>query len=255
MKRIIYIILVVLLAASCNRNGKIYDIPVNNPCVSFPSDAAIIEMLASDGNKITVELWRGNTKGATSIAVDIEDDTDGVFTPAKNSFDFADGEAVATLDFTYPDINAFGGEIYKITIAIADPDQVSPSGINEITISAQRKLTRKYLGTGTFYSAFHDDEWEQDIYTTEEAPDLYILPDCWKKGTDWMFNVNNGQIIWPATFFTGYVHSTYGNVNIKSGDSYIENGVLYLIVQSYFVSAGSFGNGHETFILPKGVTL
>ena len=260
MKRILYITLTLLLAAACSQKGTIYDIPAGHPCVSFPSDAAIFEMLASDGNKITVELWRGNTQGAASIAVDIADETNGVFTPAKKSFDFADGEAVATLDFSYPDINAFGGEIYKIKITVADAEQVSPSGIKEITVSAQRKLTRKYLGTGKFYSDFWEDEWEQDLYTTEEAPDLYILPDCWKKGTDWMFTVSSGKIVWPSDFFSGYVHSSYGNVYIKSGDSYVKDGVLYLTVPRYYVytsstSTGSFGNGEERFTLPEGVTL
>lgn len=255
MKKIIYFILAgatLMLSNGCQRQGTIYEIPEGNACVSFPTDKAKFEMLASDGNKVTVELWRGNTKGAASVAVDIEDHTNGVFTPSKESFEFADGQAVATIDFTYPDINAFGGETYEVVLKVSDPKQVSPSGYDELTVSAQRKLTRKFVGTGTFYSSFFDEEWEQDLYTTEEAPDLYILPDCWKKGTDWMFNVVDGKPVFPETFFTGYVHSSYGNVNIASDGTVIEDGVLYLIVKKYFVSAGSFGNGYEAFVLPEG---
>ena len=113
MNKIIYFILagaMLMLSNSCQHQGTIYEIPEGNACVSFPNDKAIFEMLASDGNKVTVELWRGNTKGAASVAVDIEDHTGGVFTPSKESFDFADGQSVATIDFTYPDLNAFGGE-------------------------------------------------------------------------------------------------------------------------------------------------
>jgi len=258
MKRFLSIVLAaltLLLAGACQREGVIYSPESGNPCVSFPSDEAVFEMVASDGNKITVELWRGNTKGAASVSVEIEDETGGVFTPAKNTFDFADGEGVATLDFTYPDINNFGGEEYNIIITLSDPDQVSPSGYDSMVVSARRKLTPVYLGTGTFYSAFFDEEWEQDIYTTEEAPDYYILPDCWARGTDWAFTMSNGKPQWPESFFTGYVHSSYGNVNIMTDSSYIEDGVLYLIVAHYYVSAGSFGNGYEAFILPEGVTL
>lgn len=254
MKRIISIsiaALTLLLVNACQRDGVIYD-PAGSACVSFPADAAKFEMLASDGNKITVELWRGNTQGAASVAVDIVDKTDGVFTPSKRTFDFADGEAVATIDFTYPDINAFGGEVYEIDIKVSDSNQVSPAGISEVTVSAQRKLTRKYVGTGIFYSDFWEEEWDQPIYTTEEAPDLYILPDCWVNGTDWTFTVSGGQPVWPEDFFTGYVHSSYGQVFIKSGDSYVEDGVLYLIVSKYYVSAGSFGGGFEAFVLPDG---
>jgi len=260
MKKVLYIILAgtaLLLANACERVGTVYQIPEGNPCVSFPSEDAVFEMLPSDGNKITVQLWRGNTKGAASIAVEIEDGTDGVFTPAKSSFDFADGEGVASLDFTYPDINELGGQPYEIVLTIADPDQVSPSGIDEMTISATRKLTRKFIGTGVFYSDFFEEEWEQDIYTTEEAPDYYILPDCWATGTDWTFTVSDGQPKWPAAFNTGYKSSgTLNNeVWIKTGGSLVEDGVLYLIVDSYYLPTYNnydFGSSFEAFTLPEG---
>ena len=258
MKRIAYFIFAAaafLLMNACQREGTIYEIPAGSACVSFPSDEAIFEMVASDGNKITVELWRGNTTGAASVAVDIEDGTGGVFTPSKTSFDFADGEGVATLDFTYPDINAFGGETYQILLSIADGTQVSPAGIAEMTISATRKLTPKYVGTGVYYSDWYEAAWEQDLYTTEEAPDLFILPDCWVRGTDFMFNMVNGQPVFPMDFFTGYVHSSYGKVYIRPASAVLEDGIITLNVAHYFVSAGSFGSGVEMFQLPEGVTL
>jgi hypothetical protein len=257
MKKIIYIslaIMALMLTGSCQREGTIYDIPADSALVSFPADDAIFEMVAEDGNKVTVELWRGNTKGAASIAFEVEDKTDGVFKPAKNTFDFADGEAVAKLDITYPDINAFGGEVYEMTLKIADEKQVSPSGIDEITVSAQRKLTRKFVGTGVYYSDWYEEEWEQDLYTTVEAPDLFILPSCWVKGTDFTFTVKNHQPVWPASFFTGYVHSSYGNVFIYTGQVLVDENVMY-IESEYRVSAGSFGTYWEYFKFPAGFSL
>lgn len=241
-------------SASCAREGTLYEIPDGNPCVSFPASTSIIEMVASDGNKFSVELWRGNTKGSVSVPVTIEGG-EGAFTPSKSSFDFADGEAIATIDFNYPSLSAFGGEVYKIKVYVTDEDMVSPSGYDEITISAQRKLTRKFLGTGIYYSDWYEEEWKQDIYTTEEAPNYYILPNCWVTGTDFTFTMENGKPVWPASFFSGYVHSSYGNVYIYTGDSYITDGVLYLEVAGYRVSAGSFGGGIEYFVLPDGVVL
>ena len=144
MKRIIYItlaIMALMLTSACQHEGTIYEMPADSALVSFPSDAAIFEMLASDGNKVTVDLWRGNTKGAASIAFEVDDKTGGVFKPAKNTFDFADGQGIASLDITYPDINAFGGETYKLTLKIADENQVSPSGYDEITVSATRSTS------------------------------------------------------------------------------------------------------------------
>ena len=257
MKRIIYItlaIMALMLASACEHEGTIYEMPENSALVSFPSDAAIFEMLASDGNKVTVDLWRGNTKGAASIPVQIEDKTGGVFKPAKSTFDFADGEGIAHLDITYPDINAFGGETYELVLSV-DESQVSPSGVSEMTVSATRKLTPKYVGTGVYYSDWYEEEWEQDLYTTEEAPDFFILPDCWVRGTDFTFTVQNHKPIWPASFFSGYVHSSYGNVYIYTGESYIEDGVIYLPVTGYRVSAGTFGGGIEYFVLPDGINL
>lgn len=257
MKRLLVVfsvIAAVTLSLSCAREGTLYTIPDGNPCVSFPAATALFEMVPADGNKISIELWRGNTKGSASVPVTISGG-EGTFTPAKKSFDFADGQAKASLDFTYPDINAFGGETYKITVSVDDKDSVSPSGYDAVTISASRKLTPKYLGTGIYYSDWYEDEWEQDIYTTEEAPNYYILPNCWVTGTDFTFTMNNGKPVWPASFFSGYVHSSYGNVNIHTGDSYIEDGVLYLQVTGYRVSAGSFGSGVEYFKIPEGVVL
>ena len=257
MKKIIYAtfaILALMLTSACQHEGTLYEMPADSALISFPSNAAVFEMLASDGNKVTVDLWRGNTKGAVSIPVKIEDQTGGVFTPAKSSFDFADGEGIAHLDITYPDINAFGGETYKLTLSV-DEGQVSPSGIDKMTVSATRKLTPKYVGTGIYYSDWYEEEWEQDLYTTEEAPDFFILPDCWVRGTDFTFTVQNHKPIWPASFFSGYVHSSYGNVYLYTGDSYIEDGVIYLPITGYRVSAGSFGSGIEYFVLPPGVNL
>jgi len=255
MKKIIFLsfaFVALLLTGACQREGTIYT--PDNACVSFPTNKAVFSMLASDGNKITVELWRGNTNGAISIPVTISDGTGGVFKPSKTSFDFSEGQGVATIDFTYPDINAFGGETYVIDLAV-DESQVSPSGIGSMTIKAQRKLTRVKIGTGTWYSDFWEDEWSQDLYTTEEAPNYYILPNCWASGTDFTFTVNNGKITWPATFDSGYTYGSYGNVWFQTGDSYVEDGVLYLIVDSYYLPSYynyDFGSTFEAFTLPDG---
>lgn len=257
MKKIIYVtfaILAIMLTSACEHEGTIYEMPAGSALVSFPSNAAIFEMIASDGNKVTVDLWRGNTQGAVSIPVTIEDKTGGVFKPAKSTFDFADGEGIAHLDITYPDINAFGGETYKLTLSV-DENQLSPAGIGEMTVSATRKLTPKFVGTGIYYSDWYEEEWEQDLYTTEEAPDFFILPSCWVKGTDFTFTVQNHKPVWPSSFFSGYVHSSYGNVYIYTGESYIEDNTIYLPVTGYRVSAGSFGSGIEYFVLPPGVNL
>ena len=90
-------------------------------------------------------------------------------------------------------------------------------------------------------------------------PNYYILPDCWESGVDWTFTVVDGEIVWPATFDTGYLlDADYGNVWIKSGDSFVEDGTLYLIVDSYYLPDYynyDLDSAYESFTLPEGVTL
>ena len=120
-------------------------------------------------------------------------------------------------------------------------------------------LTPVFLGTGVFYSAFFDEEWEQDLYTTEEAPNYFILPNCWVKGKDWTFTVSGGKPKWADTFDTGYLFgSDYGNVWIKTGGTVIQDGVMYLIVSSYYLPEFhnyDFGNAYEAFLPPEGVKI
>ena len=268
MKKLLYLSLIIgafCFASSCQREGVLYDMPANCALVSFPAEDAVYEMVASDGNKITLLLNRGNTKGSVSIPVSVvEDKTDGVFKLTKSTFDFADGEAVASIDITYPDINKFGGEVYEMTIAVDDEDQVSPSGFGEVTVSAQRKLTWKFLGTGVWYTDFFEEEWEQPIYTTEEAPNYYIFPDCWVEGVNFTFTVVDGKPVFPDVIPTGYSDPTYGPVSMYVSNAVAagapepyydpDENVIVLYVQ-YRVAAGSFGISYEAFELPEGVKI
>lgn len=142
MKRtfvILSVIAALVLPASCAREGTLYDMPEGSACVSFPSGTAIFDMTAADGNKIAIELWRGNTKNAVSVPVTVTDETGGLFTPAKQQFDFSAGEAIARLEFTYPDFNTLGEGIYTFRVAVSDASHLSPSGIDAVTVKAQRK--------------------------------------------------------------------------------------------------------------------
>ena len=257
MKKILFLTLIafaVLFTASCEKRGTLYEIPDGAVLVSFTSDVAIFSMLSEDGNKITVSLNRGNTKGAASVPFTFTDGTDGVFTPAKTTFDFADGEAVATVDITYPDINAFGGEIYEMVLTVAE-EQLSPSGIGELSIQAQRKLTPKLLGTGTYYSDWYEESWEQEVYNTVEAPDYYILPSCWVKGTNFTFSVIDGKIVFPDDFYSGYDYGQYGPVNMAPSKVEYDNGKVTVSVSYYLPEYYNYllGTGVEEFTFPEGI--
>lgn len=234
-----------------------YEMPEGSPLVSFTSPKAAIDMFSQDGNKITVSLNRGNTKGAASVPFTFADGTGGVFTPAKNTFDFADGEAVATVDITYPDINAFGGEVYEMVLTVAD-EQVSPSGNGSVTVKAQRKLTLKKLGTGVFYSYyFFEESFDQDVYNAEEAPNYYVLPDCYGTGTNISFSVINGKPVFASPMFTGaYVSGYEVWAEIESAE--IDGNTVVINVADFYLpqySNYSLGGGMEAFEFPAGVPI
>lgn len=248
----------ILTVTSCQTEPVLYQFTDGFNDVSFPSSTAKFTMVPEDGNKIIVELYRGNTKGSADINVVIDDNTDGVFTPSSKVFHFNDGEATSNITFTYPDLNQFGGETYEIDITVEDPSQVSPSGISTCTVKASRKLTMKSIGVGTYYSDYWEEEWPQELLKAEEA-DYYELPNCWVAGKPFAFMVNDGEIQW-LTQYTGYDRSDYGPVYL----SYyypIEidfDGKVITLTVSYDLPAiqNSFGPGYnEIFTLPEGVTL
>lgn len=262
MKKFLYFALscaMVLGLASCQSEEILYEFS-DSPEVSFMAKSAIYSMLPTDGNKIAVTLYRGNTKGEASVPVKITDGTDGVFTASKSTFDFADGENAAVIEFTYPDINAFGGETYEIKIDVINEDQVSPSGISSCVVEATRKLTLVELGTGIFDDpVLFEDKWEQDIITTVEAPDLFYLPDCFANGVDVSFNAKNGVFTIAETVDTGVAYDSsdprYGNFGISgakleynpANNSLVLTGILCLPAVPH-----DFCPYYGEFFLPAG---
>ncbi len=253
MKKIILltgVIAVLFMASSCQQEGVKYALG-DKAEVSFPSTLVNFSMVAADNNQITVELWRGNTKGAVSIPVTITDKTGGVFTPEKAQFDFAEGENKAYLTFTYPDLTQFGGEKYEIELVVTDDSQVSPNGNEKMKIFAQRKLTFKSLGTGTFTSEFFEESWPQVVQKAEEA-EYYRLPDCYYKGYPIEFSVKDGKISF-AKQPMGYNHSTYGMVSWdpKYLDYCEIDGKTYTFVANFVIPDGrSFGGYYEVLEMP-----
>lgn len=251
MKKIFYfttLIFLLFTAISCEQDRTLYEL-TSKVEASFPSTIVNYQMVAEDGNKIVVELWRGNTKGAASVPVTITNNTNGVFTPEKEQFDFVDGESSAYLIFSYPDITQFGGEKYQIVLTI-DDEMVSPSGTEKMTITAQRKLTYNSVGTGTFTSEFFEDSWQQEVLKAEEA-DFYRLPDCYFNGYPIEFSIQNGKINFSKQPM-GYVHSTYGMVSWDPRylDDCEINGKTLTFVPAFVVNVGSFGGYYEILELP-----
>ncbi|MFA5642471.1 MAG: hypothetical protein WC945_07080 [Bacteroidales bacterium] len=251
MKKILFFasfISILLLAIACEHETVTYS-GDGGVDASFPSNILKLSMVSEDNNQITVEMWRGNTQGAVSVPITVSGSTD-VFTPEKNQFDFSDGEAIAYLKFSYPSIDNFGGEAYKINIEISNAEDVSPGGRSSIEVTAQRKLTFELQGEGSFTSEIFGSSWPQEVFKAVEA-NYYKLPGLYYENFDIEFSVNNGVISF-AEQETGYVHSTYGMASWGtkySSESSIDGNNYYFVVD-FIVDAGSFGKNTELLQMP-----
>ena len=272
MKKIFILTLIagaLLLSDACQREGVLYDFPKDAALLTFPNNKIGYQMLPEDGNKIVVELYRGNTKGDLSVPFEFKDKTDGVFVPAKTTFDFADGEAVATVDINYPSISDFGGETYEMELAI-DEETVSPSGYDELKVTAQRKLTLVSLGEGSWISGFYSliagevITWPQELLTAEESPDYFNLPDCWEEGYPFTFTVSDGVITWPDLIDTGVASEDIVGVDLGNlilapiSCTYASGKMTLTAMPSVFYSGAYIGildePIQEIFTLPEGVS-
>lgn len=100
MKKLLYLTFVlgaIFLTASCERELVKYEPEAGEVGVSFLSDKAIVEMLPEDGNKISVDLYRGTTGTAVTVPVGVTD-YDGIFAHT-NLFDAATGAAIPVIDY------------------------------------------------------------------------------------------------------------------------------------------------------------
>lgn len=121
--------------------------------------------------------------------------------------------------------------------------------------------TPAFVGTYTYSLFFigEDDAPVDDeglvLYQSDINPNRYKI-EHWGYDVDFIFNMDpaTGELSFDDTY-TGYTHSKYGDVYIVDAyntyedvtdPSYYKGGVFYFNV-SYEVSAGSFGDGYETF--------
>lgn len=121
------------------------------------------------------------------------------------------------------------------------------------------------IGKGTYkYEHYWEgDEEDLEIYQSENDPTRYKITKWSTDGGDLMFTMDANGKITVLEQETGEVDDTYGMVSIDelrnyTGDaneeqSYFENGVYHFNVV-YYVGAGEFGAGFETFTLSKNTS-
>ncbi len=129
----------------------------------------------------------------------------------------------------------------------------------------------RYTGTYSFSQLFSGDVegytlYQSDMYPTHYKIENWLTPDISNKiyqNTTFYFTLNADNTISFDTFNIGYNHPTYGEIQAADlhslkPDSYAAgyfDGSVFHFQIVYFVEAGAFGHGEETFtidsVLPK----
>ena len=261
MKKYLYFTVVLgllFLSASCDRKQVLYEPSEGEVAASFLAKKALFTIAPLVDNQIQVTLYRGITAGEVSVPVEIDDESE-LFTPDKSQFDFADGEnkAVITLSFD-PEELEYAVD-YEIVFEIADEEQASFSGFDQTTVIAALKMNQISKGEGSYYSDWFGEAWEQELTNVQEAPSIYLLPDCYTEGTPLKFQVVDGQPVFATLINTGWLYpglEDYGPLYLVTSSVSFSEGVIsfnadYIL---YDVIYYKLASGVDAFELPEDFT-
>ena len=244
---------------SCSEeDGSLYDFTLD-PSVeaTFAAENLKFNNLTEDlGGKISVPMYRGNTAEAASVPVTITG-SEGVFTPSKSTFDFAAGENVAYIDFTF-DFNALTPAPSTISIVANNAEDVSDNGYGQTQFSLQKQLTYSPVGTITYESGFLMTAAGAPVLSREiqkaEEGNYFLIPNAWVSGTDFSFYFDGQNLEWYSTS-TG-MNGGYGDIKLEMLDYTIASiSPLTLEIVFYIYDSSPWGEYVETFTFPEGFTL
>ena len=201
------------LGACSEEEGSLYDFTLD-PSVeaTFAAEKLNFGAITEDfGGKVSVPMYRGNTAEAASVPVTITGG-EGVFTPSKSSFDFAAGENVTYIDFTF-DYETIT-PMTTIAIAANNMEDVAENGYGETEVTLQKMLTYNSIGAGYYFSGFIDyyytsptggsaGLWEQEILKAEEG-NYFTIPSPYVDGVDFSFYFDGESVEW----YSGELTST-----------------------------------------------
>ena len=270
--------------------------------VFFGNDLPSTQDIAIDGTSFDVPIHRANKKGELTVAISSEQDEENIFT-IPTSVTFPDGAEETNLTITYPEGSLEYDVFHSITLKVAEDKDTTPYG--NATYTFQAGPAAPWTDWVTTSAAFADQGGQGNFPIGDAGTGDYTyssvffgpgddpgLPISFRQNKlnpnkgefkieHWGYNVDlilrgewdeaNGfwRISVPLTF-TGYVHSSYGNVYFGDWAAYYEytdrepptwedlyaidqagtydpNSGLFRLFVRYFVEAGSFGGDYEYF--------
>ncbi|WP_286076250.1 hypothetical protein [Parabacteroides goldsteinii] len=136
-KSLSLLILMAMAFVGCSEHdGVVYS--GDSAVYAFAGATQKVEMLATDGNKIVVPVYRGTTQGTSTLELTFTpaEGIEELFTLENPTLTFEDGKSVAEAVITYKDINLLGvTDQYVLTLGF-DEVKASPTNVNSITVKA-----------------------------------------------------------------------------------------------------------------------
>ena len=243
---------------SCSEeDGSLYDFTLDPSTeATFAAEELSFDGLTADlGGKISVPMYRGNTAEAASVPVTITGG-EGTFTPSKSTFDFAAGENVAYIDFTF-DFETISPAPVTISIVANNEEDISDNGNGKTQFSLQKQLSYNTIGTITYESGFLMEVAGAPVLNREiqkaEEGNYFLIPSAWVSGTDFSFYFDGENLDWYSTS-TG-MNGGYGDIKLEMMDyAVVSTSPLTLEILFYIYDSSPWGEYVETFTFPEGFT-
>lgn len=223
--------------------------------VYFPSTNSTSLNLAGNESSFDVEIARVKTDDAITVPLTLTGGN-GLYT-APSSVSFAQGAAKAVVAISY-DAAEIGPDNYMdITLSIADESMTTPYGIANYTVNVgiPQTYTARYMGNYTYVYYWSGIDPGLTLYQSDIYPERWKI-EHWGSDIDFFFTwdqTTNGILVDSQVCAN---NSTYGPVTVEDlveytgstnyGQSYYADGVFHFAV-IYYVDAGNFGYGEETF--------
>ena len=264
---------------SCNTDvdGTIYNSNLEH--VSFDGVSTSVSVSVDETSAtIPVTINRGVTTNASTITFTAEASEDGIFSnDANGSVSFAPGQNAATFNVTANNLKKDQTYTYTLTLseaAVLTADTITgvkQNTVYTIKVSRSGDWTEwaKWNSTGTatytyvnFWSG--DDPGLPFVYRQNlNDPNKYQFKlSNWAYGVDLLLDYDKSTgVVSCADQFTGYTHSSYGDVYVMDLVAYCgvkgwgvdpedygtfdEDQGIITIPLAYYVSAGTFGYDPE----------
>lgn len=226
------------------------EVSEGNPAVRFINEnPSTFEHDPLVSTSFTLTVTRDDETNALEVpVVVVENQENGFVIP--NSVSFAAGSKTADLVVSIADGAPKGIELaleIKIDDASSNPYRTEyATYYGKIVISDWADYS-----AGTYYSWWYEESFAQALQYSP-AKEQYRFRNLMSEGVHFVFTWDGENEITPVpkTIETGMVHSTYGMVSATTNAASYDAGTkTFTFTRKWTVSAGSFGEGDDTYTM------